>query len=145
MTFVLSRRPAISDDYDGTANAVHRRLGVGSNTWGQECHDKCYSFANAQIGSYGSVRGADDLRHDVFKVEMADRATLYGDYFYVFPNGCGNFNIEIGVFGYSDPYNVGNLHRDAREHFSTDDSFAIEHLIRSRTSLPRDGDPLKGF
>jgi hypothetical protein len=31
----------------------------------------------------------------------------------------------------STPTNVGNLHPDAREHFSTDESLAIEQLIGS--------------
>jgi len=28
-------------------------------------------------------------------------------------------NIEVGVFGYVDPYNAGNLHPDVRQHFPT--------------------------
>jgi hypothetical protein len=51
--------------------------------------------------------------------------------FYVFPNNGYDFNIEVGVFGYVDRYNVGNLHPDGRQHFSTDESLAIEQLIRS--------------
>jgi hypothetical protein len=89
------------------------------------------AFANARIENYGNVGGADDGSHDVFKIEGAGQPVLYGDYFYVFPNNGNDFNIEIGVFGYVSPNNIGNLHPQARQHFSPEEADSIEHLIRS--------------
>jgi hypothetical protein len=52
--------------------------------------------------------------------------------FYFFPDEKGSdFNIEIGLFGYVDPYNVGDLHPQARKHFTDEEWLTIEELIRT--------------
>jgi hypothetical protein len=89
------------------------------------------SFTNASIDSAGTVGGADEAEHDLFKIEKGDGPPLYGDYFYIFPNDEPFFNIEIGVFGYLDPYAVGDLDPTYRLHFTAEESEAVEQLIRS--------------
>jgi len=89
------------------------------------------NFTNARIESFGNVQGVDDDSHDVFKVEGAGQPVLYGDYFHVFQNNGYDFNIEIGVFGYVSPNNIGNPRQGARQHFSPEESDSIEQLVRS--------------
>jgi hypothetical protein len=89
------------------------------------------TFINASIDSAGVVQGADETGHNTFKIERGEDPPLYGDYFYVFPNDGTEFNIEIGVFGYVDPNNIGNLHPAARQQFSAEESSTACQLIRS--------------
>src|SRR5436305_15176452 len=89
------------------------------------------SFANARIKSGGSVRGADERRHDLFEISGDTGPTLYGDYFYVGPEGGNDFNIEIGMFGYTDPHEAGTPDPRFRQHSSAEDAYAAEQLIRS--------------
>ena len=56
---------------------------------------------------------------------------LYGDYFYVGPEGGNDFNIEIGMFAYTDPHEAGTPDPRFRQHFSAEDAYAAEQLIRS--------------
>jgi hypothetical protein len=39
------------------------------------------TFTNAKIGFLGSVRGGDDVGHDVFKIDPARPAGLHHDFF----------------------------------------------------------------
>src|ERR1700730_5529600 len=89
-------------------------------------------FTNAHIESAGSVRGTDERAYNLFKIGTADDPPLYGAYSYVFPDEkVFDFNIEIGLFGYVDPDNLGNLHPQARKHFGAEECLTIEQLIRS--------------
>jgi hypothetical protein len=88
-------------------------------------------FANARVGSGGSVRGGDMLAHDLFKIEGPDGSTFYGDYTYIFLENGYDFNIEIDAFGYIDPQRVGSTDPAAREQFSAEECSAAEQLIRS--------------
>jgi hypothetical protein len=90
------------------------------------------AFADARIEAAGSVRGADEVGHDLFEIERDDGPPPLRRLYLRFSRPEKNdFNIEIGVFGYVDPYNVGNPHPKARHHFSAEESAAIEGLIRS--------------
>jgi hypothetical protein len=42
------------------------------------------SFANARVESGGSLQGADDLVHDLFKITRDAGPDLYGDFFTYF-------------------------------------------------------------
>ena len=91
------------------------------------------AFDNARVENYGSVRGADETGHDVFRLERDRGPTLYGDYFYVFPDERAfeyDFNIEIGVFGYRHRVISGTLIRLIREHFFPEEATAAEQAIR---------------
>lgn len=91
----------------------------------------CNPFTNAHIKSAGAVRGTDEQGFNLFEIETADGPPLYGAYFYVFPDEEGyDFNIEIGLFGYVDPNNVGNLHPQARKHFKDEEWLTIGELIQ---------------
>lgn len=89
------------------------------------------SFTNARLEPAGSVRGGDDDRHDIFKIERPGHPPLYGDYIYVFPDQGDDFNVEIGVFGYLDMYAVGDLDPRYRQRLSPGEASTVEQLIRS--------------
>jgi hypothetical protein len=89
------------------------------------------NFANVRIESGGSVRGPDEMGHDLFKITRAIGPDLYGDYFYVGPEDGNDFDIEVGLFGYTNPHDAGALNPSFREHFSAEDASAAEQLIRS--------------
>jgi hypothetical protein len=89
-------------------------------------------FTNARVDSFGSVRGTDEAGHDVFKLVRSDGPTLYGEYFYNYPDPkVWNFDVEIGPFGYLDPRAMGDIDPAYREHFSPDEASAPEQLIRT--------------
>jgi hypothetical protein len=92
------------------------------------------TFANARIKLGGTARGVDEAGHHVYVVERSDGPALTGEYFEVF-NG-NDFNIEIGMFGFTYRGEVGNLHPSVRLHFSAEDSFSAEQLIRSFFQTP---------
>jgi len=89
------------------------------------------SFTNARVESAGSVRGLDEIGHDIFKVVRREAPTLYGDYFYLFDSTGFNFNIEIRQFGNLDWHAMGDLDPAYREHFSAEEASAAEQLIRA--------------
>jgi len=59
---------------------------------------------------------------------------LYGEYIEIFePNG-NDFNIEIGMFGFTYAEMVGSP--EARQHFSLEERWMAEQLIRSFFTNP---------
>ncbi len=87
------------------------------------------SFTNARVGFGGLVSGADEKPHDLFKIEREDSPVLFGDYILAFLEDGNHFNVEIGPFGYVDPYYAGDLNPSRRRHFSAEECSAAEQLI----------------
>jgi hypothetical protein len=67
----------------------------------------------------------------LFKITQSTGQVLYGNYIYAFAENENDFDIEIGLFGYVDPYATGDLHPAYRQHFTAEESSAAERLIRS--------------
>jgi hypothetical protein len=87
-------------------------------------------FANARVESGGSLQGADNLRHDLFKVTRDAGPDLYGDFLRISKQWV-RFQYRSRRLRICRPLHVGNLHPDARQHFSTDESLTIEQLTQS--------------
>jgi hypothetical protein len=94
------------------------------------------TFTNARIGFGGALSGADQKPHYLFKIEGSDGPVLFGDYIFAYTEDRNHFNVEIGPFGYVDPYYAGDLNPSSRRHFSAEECAAAEQLIRSFFSTP---------
>lgn len=89
------------------------------------------TFTDARVGFDGHVSGWDERPHNLFKIERADDRTLYGDYILAFLEDGNHFNVDIGPFGYVDPYHAGDLNPSRRRHFSAEECASAEQLVRS--------------
>jgi hypothetical protein len=79
------------------------------------------TVTNARIESGDMLPGWDEMGHRVFRIARAAGPVLYGEYFFVSEEDGNDFNVEIGPFGYTDPYDAGVLDPSFREHFSAED------------------------
>ncbi len=85
-------------------------------------------FPNGRIAFIGTVR-CDDVGVKEFRVELPNRAPMYGAWRACFAENGNDFNIEIVTFGYGDKLNVGNPHPKARVRFTVEETTIVEELV----------------
>jgi hypothetical protein len=88
-------------------------------------------FQSADVQLAGIIAGGDEAGHYVFSITPKEGAPLYGEYSKKFEENGNDFNIEIGLFGYSNNTSVGTTHPAFRAAFSAEDCFTVERLIRT--------------
>jgi hypothetical protein len=95
------------------------------------------TFADARISLAGRIGGVDERGHSMFMVERTRGPTLFREYFEISGEINENdFNIEIGVFGFTDLEDAGNPYPSARQHFSAEEGLAAHKLIQDFFSTP---------
>ncbi len=85
-------------------------------------------FPQGQAQFCGSIRGTDELGHNVFAIRFLERA-FYGEFEYVQCLNASASTITIKMFGYSDKTNLGNTSKGSRFHFNHGDMKAISDMI----------------
>jgi len=83
------------------------------------------------VGFYGSVRGADELGHELFRIDLPGYPRLYGEYRQKFAENPNDFDIEIISFGYRDPRNAGLSGSRITTSVSFEERQAVESLVRT--------------
>jgi hypothetical protein len=94
------------------------------------------SLPEGNIKFAGFPRGGDEYSHPAFEITLPNRPPIYGEWKTKFAANGNDFDVEIVSFGYSDAYNLGNPHPDARLPYSEQDVRTVERLVRDLFATP---------
>ncbi len=83
-----------------------------------------------RIALYGNVRGGDELGHNMFRIDLKNRPTLYGEYKQKFSDNQYDFDIEIVSFGFRNPRYVGDPGDPLKISLTAEDRVSAENLLQ---------------